>query len=64
MAKFPLEQWFDISRPIPKKDADITEAQMVLYELKTGIDPESPEAKRQYRQMRKAVREHNKKFVQ
>ena len=59
---FPLEQWFDITKPIPKADADLTEAQMMLYALKDGMDPDCAEAKRQYREMRKAVREHNEKF--
>lgn len=60
---FPLEQWFDLSKPIPKADADLTEAQMMLYALKDGIDPDCAEAKRQYRDMRKAVKEHNEKFL-
>lgn len=59
---FPLEQWFDITKPIPKADADLTEAQMMLYALKDGMDPDCAEAKWQYREMRKAVREHNEKF--
>ena len=61
---FPLEQWFDVTKPIPKSDADLTEAQMMLYALKDGIDPDCVEAKRQYREMRKAVKEHNDKFPQ
>lgn len=61
---FPLEQWFDVTKPIPKSDADLTEAQMMLYALKDGIDPDCPEAKRQYREMRKAVKDHNEKFQQ
>ncbi len=59
---FPLEQWFDITKPIPKADADLTEAQMMLYALKDGMDPDCAEAKQQYREMRKAVKEHNEKF--
>lgn len=59
---FPLEQWFDLSKPIPKDDADLTEAQMALYAVKDGIDPDSPDAKRQYREMRKAVKQHNERF--
>lgn len=60
---FPLEQWFDITKPISKYDADITEAQMMLHAIKQGdIDPDSPETKKEYRAMRKAVAEHNKKF--
>ena len=59
---FPLEQWFDITKPIPKADADLTEAQMMLYALKNGMDQDCAEAKQQYREMRKAVKEHNEKF--
>ncbi len=59
---FPLEQWFDLSKPIPKTDADLAEAQMMLYAVKDGIDPDSADAKRQYREMRKAVKQHNDKF--
>ena len=61
---FPLEQWFDITRPIPKEDADLTEAQMMLYALKDGTDPDCAESKRQYREMRRAVKVHNEKFPQ
>lgn len=61
---FPLEQWFDTTRRISKEDADLTEAQMMLYAVKTGIDPDGPEAKRQYRKMRAAVKAHNAKFKQ
>lgn len=59
---FPLEQWFDITKPIPKADADLTEAQMMLYALKGGMDPDCAEAKQQYHEMHKAVKEHNEKF--
>lgn len=43
---------FDITKPIPKADADLTEAQMMLYALKDGMDPDCAEAKQQYREMR------------
>jgi len=59
---FPLEQWFDLNNPIPKADADLTEAQMMLSAVKDGIDPDAPDAKRQYREMRKAVKQHNERF--
>lgn len=60
---FPLEQWFDITQPISKSDADLTEAQMMLYALKQGdVDPDGPEARAEYRKMRKAVADHNAKF--
>jgi len=57
--RFPLERWFDLSRPISKEDADLTEAQMALYAVKQGIDPSGPDAKREYRAMRAAVKRHN-----
>lgn len=59
---FPLEQWFDITKPIPKADADLAEAQMMLYALKDGIGPDSPTAKHEYREMRKTVKQHNEQF--
>jgi hypothetical protein len=60
--KFPLEQWFDVSRSISRIDANKAEAQMALYAAKDGIDPASPEAKDAYREMRLAVKEHNEKL--
>lgn len=60
---FPLSQWFDLSKKISKADADLAEAQMMLYALKDGLDPDSPECKKQYRAMRKAVGDHNKQFA-
>lgn len=59
---FPLEQWFNITKRIPKADADLAEAQMMLYALKDGIDPDAPTAKHEYREMRKAVKQHNEQF--
>ena len=63
MTDFPLDQWFDLSKPISKDDADITEAQMLLYAVKGGIDPQGEEAKKAISDMRKAVKAHNKKFT-
>jgi primase-polymerase (primpol)-like protein len=57
--KFPLEQWFDTTKPISKSDVDIAEAQMMLYAFEDSADRVN-RAKREYREMRKAVREHNK----
>ena len=59
---FPLKQWFDITQPITKSDADLAEAQMMLYALKDDVDPDGPEARAEYRKMRKAVADHNSKF--
>ena len=51
-----------MTRCISKEDADLTEAQMALYAVKQDMDPAGEDAKRQYRQMRAAVKAHNKKF--
>jgi hypothetical protein len=59
---FPLEQWFDITKRIPKTDVAITEAQMMLYAVKENRDPDGDECRRQYRRMREAVKKHNKRF--
>ncbi len=61
---FPLEQWFDLSKRIPKTDRDLCEAQMLLYSVKDSIDPEGPEAQKQINQMKRAVKLHNRKFGQ
>lgn len=60
---FPLDQWFDTTRKISKPDADLAEAQMALYAVKENMDPDSKEARKQYEQMRKAVKDHNRKFA-
>lgn len=59
---FPIEQWFDLTKPISKMDADEAETQMMLYAVKEDIDPGSPGARRQYKAMRTAVKQHNQKF--
>ena len=64
MSAFPLKDWFDLTKPISKYDADLMEAQMALYAVKEREDPDSPEAKRQYQEMRKAVKQHNEKLRQ
>ena len=40
------------------------EAQMALYAVKERENPDSPEARRQYQEMRKAVKQHNEKLRQ
>lgn len=60
---FPLCDWFDTSKRICEIDVDLTEAQMAIYALKSGQDPDGMEAKRTYRQMRAAVKAHNSKFA-
>lgn len=60
---FPLDQWFDTTRRISKEDASLTEAQMALNAVKAGIDPDGKQAHQEYKQMRQAVKEHNRKFA-
>lgn len=62
MMTFPLEQWFDVSKRIPRDDADITEAQMLLYAVKQDMDPQGDEVRLEIKEMRRAVKAHNKKF--
>jgi hypothetical protein len=62
MMTFPLEQWFDVTKRIPREDADIAEAQMLLYAVKQDMDPEGDEARQAIKEMRRAVKSHNKKF--
>lgn len=59
---FPLDQWFDTTRRISKDDAKLTEAQMALNAVKSRIDPDGKEARRQYAEMYRAVKAHNKEF--
>ncbi|MEN8657110.1 hypothetical protein [Marivita sp.] len=59
---FPLEQWFDLTKHIPRTDRDLCEAQMMLYALKEDMDPEGPEATREINEMKRAVKLHNRKF--
>ena len=61
--KFQIEEWFDTAKRIDKDDADLVEAQICLYALKDGIDPEGDEATKAIRQMRAAVKQHNRKFI-
>jgi hypothetical protein len=59
---FPLEQWFDITKPIDQYELNISVDQMRLYAVKDGLDPEHPECKAEYRKMRNAVKQHNLSF--
>lgn len=59
---FPLEQWFDITKPISKDDAEDARDQMLLYAFKDGLDPDSHEVKHHLRELKLAVRAHNEKF--
>jgi len=59
---FPLYQWFDLTKKIDKLDADDCEAQMALYAVKEGLDPDNKKCREEFREMHKAVKLHNKKF--
>ena len=56
---FPLEQWFDTSGRISKSEAEVAEAQMRLYAIKDGIDPDDAQCLEQYKRMWQAVKAHN-----
>jgi len=56
---FPVDQWFDICKPLKREDVELAEAQMMLYAVKDGLDPECREARQEYRRMRAAVKQHN-----
>ena len=60
--KFPLEQWFDVSKFISQADRKLTEAQILLYAVKEGTDPEGNEVMRCLKALKRDVRLHNKKY--
>jgi hypothetical protein len=60
---FPIEQWFDPTKRVPKYDIQECAAQMMLYAIKDGLDPDSEVVQQQVRDMKRAVRAHNKKFT-
>lgn len=59
---FPLQQWFDLSKPISRDARETAEAQMALYALKDGDDPCGPEVHRACAELRAAVKKHNAQF--
>ncbi len=61
---FTLEQWFDLSKRIDKIDVELTIAQIMLNAVKRQLDPEGPEVQKTIRAMKRAVKEHNRKFEQ
>lgn len=58
---FPLEQWFDITKKIDKYDLETSLDQIALYGIKQG-DVTDKEVRETQREMKAAVRAHNKKF--
>lgn len=61
---FPLAQWFDLSGRIARDDRELAEAQISLYSIKDGGEPDSEAVRTCCRQLRAAVREHNAQFKQ
>ena len=59
---FPLEQWFNLTSPINKRDLEIVEAQIRLYALKDDIDTNSDEVNFICKQLHQAVKNHNKQM--
>lgn len=59
---FPLEQWFDLSRPIEREDTELCEAQMALYAAKEDLPAAGPEWDGLVQSLRAAVKEHNAKI--
>lgn len=57
-----LEQWFDVSKKIPKEELELALDQMMLYAYKDGLDPNSKDVKEELRNFKKTVQEHNKRF--
>jgi len=56
---FPLEDWFDLSKPISRDMLEIAEAQMALWAAKDGDDPRGAEVSTACRDLRAAARAHN-----
>jgi hypothetical protein len=62
MADFPLDQWFDLTKPISQDDRELCEAQMALYAYKEGYDPAGPEWRRECEKLRITIKQHNAPF--
>lgn len=60
--KFPLEQWFDVTKKIDKYDLENSLEQIALYGIKQG-DVTDKEVRSTQREMKVAVRAHNKAFA-
>lgn len=60
---FPLEQWFDVTNKIDKYDLETSLDQIAVYGIKQG-DVTDKEVRATQREMKVAVRAHNKKFQQ
>ncbi|WP_371913695.1 MULTISPECIES: hypothetical protein [Klebsiella pneumoniae complex] len=60
---FPLEQWFDVTKKIDKYDLETSLDQIAVYGIKQG-DVTDKEVRATQREMKAAVRAHNKMFQQ
>ncbi|HCL5839992.1 hypothetical protein CJ307_13835 [Klebsiella quasipneumoniae] len=60
---FPLEQWFDVTKKIDKYDLETSLDQIAVYGIKQG-DVTDKEVRATKREMKAAVRAHNKMFQQ
>jgi hypothetical protein len=61
---FPLNQWFDLSRPISRDERRTCEAEMALRAFKEGLTPDGPEWRRDVECLRRAVKQHNLRLQQ
>jgi len=60
--RFPLEQWFDLSKRIERGDLETVSDQMRLYAYKEGLDPDGAEFRAEDLKLRRAVSAHNRSF--
>ncbi|HBQ5717275.1 MULTISPECIES: hypothetical protein [Klebsiella pneumoniae complex] len=60
---FPLEQWFDVTKKIDKYDLETSLDQIAVYGIKQG-DVTDKEVRATQREMKAAVRAHNKMVQQ
>jgi len=57
-----LEQWFDLSKPIPRDELETAVAQMQVYALKEGLDPNSKGVRAEVEAFRQAALAHNRRL--
>lgn len=57
-----LDQWFDLSKPIPRAELETAVAQMQVYALKEGLDPNSKGVRAEIGAFRQAALAHNRRL--
>ena len=62
MKEFILEHWFELDSRISLAEIELAEAQIRIYAVKDGEDPNGQETKQVIRQMKVEVRKHNNRF--